>query len=78
MYLHQQYFLISGTMAGLARAMSLLSDTFDKHAGKDGDCKTLSKAEVAQLIRSEFPEIVSRTDGHPSLNRAENASLSYF
>ncbi|CAB1457157.1 unnamed protein product [Pleuronectes platessa] len=46
----------SATMSGLAHAISILTDTFEKHAGKDGDCKTLSKAELADLLRSEFPE----------------------
>ncbi|XP_035020155.2 protein S100-B [Hippoglossus stenolepis] len=43
-------------MSGLAHAISLLTDTFEKHAGKDEDCKTLSKSELAELLRSEFPE----------------------
>ena len=77
MYLNQQYFIISATMSAISRAMVLLMDTFEKYAGKDGQ-PNMSKSELSDLLRAEFPEPVSRTDGHPLPHRAENDSLSYF
>nr|XP_019948372.1 PREDICTED: ictacalcin-like [Paralichthys olivaceus] len=43
-------------MSGITQAIALLTDTFEKYAGKDGQSKTLTKAELAGLLRNEFPE----------------------
>nr|XP_019948374.1 PREDICTED: protein S100-G-like [Paralichthys olivaceus] len=42
-------------MPGLCECMKLMGDIFDKYAGKDGKPQ-MSKAELAELLRSEFPE----------------------
>lgn len=44
------------------QAIALLRATFDQYAGKDGDKNTLSKAELSELLRNEFPGAVSRKD----------------
>ena len=50
-------------MTDLPKAMELLQSVFKTHAGKDGDAKTLSKKELSELLRAEFPEAaVSRRD----------------
>ncbi|KAL3060161.1 hypothetical protein OYC64_014694 [Pagothenia borchgrevinki] len=42
-------------MAMLEEQLKVLKKTFDKYAGKDGDKDSLSKAELADLLREEFP-----------------------
>ncbi|XP_060937759.1 protein S100-G-like [Limanda limanda] len=42
-------------MSAISRAMALLTDTFEKHAGKDGQ-PNMSKAEVSDLLHAEFPQ----------------------
>ncbi|XP_070768178.1 protein S100-G-like [Enoplosus armatus] len=44
------------TMSVLMQTMEALKASFDKYAGKEGDRNTLSKAELAELLRNEFPE----------------------
>uniref|UniRef100_A0A3Q3EIC5 EF-hand domain-containing protein n=1 Tax=Labrus bergylta TaxID=56723 RepID=A0A3Q3EIC5_9LABR len=39
----------------LCLAMGLLIDTFDRYAGKDGDNKTLTRAELEELLHNEMP-----------------------
>uniref|UniRef100_A0A3Q3M2W5 Protein S100 n=1 Tax=Mastacembelus armatus TaxID=205130 RepID=A0A3Q3M2W5_9TELE len=41
-------------MPGLLQAVALLKATFDKYAGKEGDKNTLSRGELAELLRSEL------------------------
>lgn len=36
-------------------AMHLIKTIFDQHAGKEGDKKTLTKAEVADMLKIEGP-----------------------
>ncbi|XP_060906466.1 ictacalcin-like [Labrus mixtus] len=42
------------TMSELLQAMNLLKKVFDKYAGKDGDCKSLSKGELGDLLSNEL------------------------
>lgn len=42
-------------MPGLLQAILTLRETFEQHAKKDGNSSTLTKAELGQLLRSEFP-----------------------
>ncbi|KAF1387958.1 hypothetical protein PFLUV_G00085310 [Perca fluviatilis] len=42
------------TMSQLMQAMDLLRAIFDKYAGKEGDKDTLTKKELAELLRIEF------------------------
>ncbi|TDH11812.1 hypothetical protein EPR50_G00064310 [Perca flavescens] len=42
------------TMSQLMQAMDLLRTIFDKYAGKEGDKDTLTKKELAELLRIEF------------------------
>ncbi|KAL3067659.1 hypothetical protein OYC64_022085 [Pagothenia borchgrevinki] len=35
--------------------LTLLKTTFDKYAGQDADKGSMSKAELADLLREEFP-----------------------
>lgn len=48
-------------MPGILEGIKLLRDTFDKYAGKEGDKDTLTKRELAEMLRTEFG-IVSRND----------------
>nr|XP_046254881.1 ictacalcin-like [Scatophagus argus] len=41
-------------MSGLIQAMQILKTVFDKYAGKEGDKNTLTKAELADLLRAEL------------------------
>ncbi|XP_031155192.1 ictacalcin-like [Sander lucioperca] len=41
-------------MSQLMQAMDLLRTIFDKYAGKEGDKDTLTKKELAELLRIEF------------------------
>ncbi|KAL7393213.1 hypothetical protein ABVT39_008032 [Epinephelus coioides] len=41
-------------MSELSEAMMKLQNVFDKYAGQDGDKKTLSKAELSNLLHKEF------------------------
>ena len=50
-------------MSGLITALALLRATFDEYAGKEGDSKTLTKAELSKLLHKELPG--------GSLNKAE-------
>merc|ERR1739838_512399 len=52
----------SATMSTLLKAMSDLKSVFDKYAGKDGDNKTLSKAELTVLLRTELPGAGSKAE----------------
>lgn len=40
-------------------AMKFLKDCFDEHAAKDGEKATMTKKELADLLRQQF-EIVSK------------------
>ncbi|KAK5892321.1 hypothetical protein CesoFtcFv8_012711 [Champsocephalus esox] len=42
-------------MPMLEEQLQGLKTTFDKYAGKDGDKGSLNKAELADLLREEFP-----------------------
>ncbi|XP_073340726.1 ictacalcin-like [Pagrus major] len=42
-------------MPELTKAMELLRASFNKHAGKDGNAKSLSKKELSELLHAEFP-----------------------
>ncbi|KAJ4930494.1 hypothetical protein JOQ06_024805 [Pogonophryne albipinna] len=42
-------------MPMLEDQLKLLKNTFDKYAGKDADKGSMSKAELADLLREEFP-----------------------
>lgn len=48
-------------MSTIMQGIQLLRDAFDKYAGKDGDKDTLTKKELAEMLRTEFG-IVSRND----------------
>ncbi|XP_041649838.1 ictacalcin-like [Cheilinus undulatus] len=39
----------------LIQAMEILRNIFDKYAGRDGDAKSLTKAELSELLRNEIP-----------------------
>lgn len=48
-------------MSTIKKAIAMLNDCFTKYAGQDGDKTTMSKAEVANMFKTEFPELaVSR------------------
>uniref|UniRef100_A0A671W9E4 EF-hand domain-containing protein n=1 Tax=Sparus aurata TaxID=8175 RepID=A0A671W9E4_SPAAU len=43
-------------MSKIISSIALLQAVFDEHAGKDGDPKTLTKKEVADLLKNDnFP-----------------------
>ncbi|KAJ4931197.1 hypothetical protein JOQ06_025495 [Pogonophryne albipinna] len=44
-------------MGMIEEQLKLLKTTFDKHAGKDADKGSMSKAELADLFREEIPEM---------------------
>uniref|UniRef100_A0A8C5EDP5 Protein S100-G-like n=1 Tax=Gouania willdenowi TaxID=441366 RepID=A0A8C5EDP5_GOUWI len=44
-------------MSQLLATMLSLMDIFDRYAANEGDKDTLSKSEVAQLLKNEFPEL---------------------
>lgn len=48
---------VAATMPGLSQAVAILKDTFEKYAGKEGDKSTLTKGELAELLRKELPEM---------------------
>lgn len=48
-------------MSGILQGIKLLRDAFNKYAGKEGDKDTLTKRELAEMLRAEFG-IVSRND----------------
>lgn len=52
-------------MPGIQAAMSLLIDSFSKYAGKEGDQHTLTKAELKELLQSEFGEMLGVSDLWP-------------
>uniref|UniRef100_A0A1A8GF16 EF-hand domain-containing protein n=1 Tax=Nothobranchius korthausae TaxID=1143690 RepID=A0A1A8GF16_9TELE len=43
--------------SGIKTAIAILQKTFDKYAGAEGDPNTLSKKEVATMLKAELPEI---------------------
>nr|XP_056709509.1 repetin-like [Euleptes europaea] len=45
-------------MPQLLRNICRVIDTFEKYAQKDGDCTSLSKAELKQLIQEEFADVI--------------------
>lgn len=42
------------TMSELLRAMNSCKDVFQRHAGKEGDSKTLTKKELSDLLHEQF------------------------
>ncbi|KAK2844614.1 hypothetical protein Q5P01_011273 [Channa striata] len=52
-------------MSGLSEAVEMLKATFKKYAEKEGQKNTLTKGELAELLRQEFPEGF-RYAPHPS------------
>lgn len=54
-------FLFPAAMSGILDAIKILRDAFNKYAGKEGDKDTLTKRELAEMLRTEFG-IVSRND----------------
>lgn len=42
------------TMSELLRAMKICKDVFQRHAGKEGDSKTLTKKELSDLLHEQF------------------------
>lgn len=42
------------TMSELLSAMKICKDVFQRHAGKEGDNKTLTKKELSDLLREQF------------------------
>ena len=53
--MHKTICLFQANMSAIMQAMVLIKATFDKYAGKEGDIDTLTKNEVAELLRSEIP-----------------------
>ncbi|MED6285312.1 hypothetical protein CHARACLAT_028003, partial [Characodon lateralis] len=45
----------TATMSGIMSAIAILKKTFDKYAGDDKDKATLSKMELANLLKTELP-----------------------
>ncbi|XP_067366955.1 protein S100-A6-like [Channa argus] len=54
-------------MSGLSEAVTILKATFEKYADKEGEKNTLTKRELAELLRNEFP---------PTSKAAENNFFS--
>ncbi|XP_039660599.1 ictacalcin-like [Perca fluviatilis] len=48
-------------MSQLMQAMDVLRAIFDKYAGKEGDKDTLTKKELAELLRTELGEPKSQS-----------------
>ncbi|XP_047216231.1 protein S100-A5-like [Girardinichthys multiradiatus] len=42
-------------MSGILGAITILKKTFDKYAGEDKDKTTLSKKELANMLKTELP-----------------------
>ncbi|KAF3691960.1 Protein S100-A6 Calcyclin S100 calcium-binding protein A6 [Channa argus] len=57
-------------MSGLSEAVTILKATFEKYADKEGEKNTLTKRELAELLRNEFPV------GGPTSKAAENNFFS--
>lgn len=49
-------------MSTFQAALTLLIGTFDQYASKDGDRKSLTKAEVKELLQSELAEVLGVSD----------------
>lgn len=66
-------------MPELSEAMEKLQKVFDKYAGQDGDKKTLSKAELSNLLHKEFsvPK-VSRKRGVVLQQKAMNGHWTFL
>lgn len=64
-------------MLEIVQAIRALKDTFDKYAAKDGVKDTLSRRELAVLMRTELG-IVSRNDVAQLKLRTVNVSSTYF
>ncbi|KAM4690944.1 protein S100-A4-like [Rhinophrynus dorsalis] len=49
-------------MANLENSMVQIIGCYKKYAGKDGDCSSLSQAELAELATKEFPTLCNSKD----------------
>lgn len=45
----------------VAEAVFCLRKAFDKYAGKDGNSSTMTKAELIEMLRAEFPCVSTAT-----------------
>ncbi|KAM7420858.1 hypothetical protein PAMA_015188 [Pampus argenteus] len=59
-------------MSGLIEAIELLQATFDKYAGKEGSKDTLTKAELAELLRNEIPGAGGKPEVDNMFNMLDN------
>lgn len=50
-------FLFFSAMSKISDAIAILHNCFCKYAGTDGDKNTMSKKEVADMFKAEFPEL---------------------
>ncbi|XP_044065211.1 ictacalcin-like [Siniperca chuatsi] len=60
------------TMPGLVDAIVILRDTFDKFAGKEGSKETLTKAELADLLKSEGFQATNKAEADKFFKALDN------
>lgn len=64
-------------MFELVQALKAFKKTFDEYAAKDGINGTLSRRELASMLRTEFDLVRSNNVGHLKL-RSVNVFSIYF
>lgn len=64
-------------MFELVQTLKAFKKTFDEYAAKDGIKGTLSRRELAYMLRTEFDLVSSNNVGHLKL-RSVNAFSIYF
>ncbi|XP_033492604.2 ictacalcin-like [Epinephelus lanceolatus] len=55
-------------MSNLQMALCNLIATFDQYAKKDGDNKSLTKAEVKDLLKSELGELLGKANDQAAMD----------
>ncbi|KAF5898177.1 uncharacterized protein DAT39_012093, partial [Clarias magur] len=53
----------------LERAMETLITVFHRHAGKEGDCNTLSRKELRQLMEAELSNFLKSQKDPATIDR---------
>ncbi|XP_049458979.1 ictacalcin-like [Epinephelus fuscoguttatus] len=56
------------SMTNLQGALGILVCTFNTYASKDGDNKSLTKAEAKELLQSELGELLGKADDQAAVD----------
>ncbi|XP_049890141.1 ictacalcin-like [Epinephelus moara] len=59
-------------MSNTQKAIILLVDSFSKYASKDGDNKSLTKAEMKELLQSELGELLGKATDQAAVDSIFN------